>query len=241
MMAHDIENRDVLLNDSQSTLRQVKGVLTDLVVSDEQDSNLAAMVLEIESRPEGLAELVKAVVSTYSEIMVVVASLRKSRGLLEEASMKRIKKTGLKLAEVSSATETAATGMLDGLDRALDMVDQLDAAAEDGESGDRPLGLRADLRDELHQLIGLLQFQDITSQQLGYASSVLSDVEERMLKLSAVFFPDGVVPPNLSFDSPGAESGRLNGAETCDPDASTLNSETRQALADEIFTSPAGN
>ena len=50
--------------------------------------------------------------------MNVIDSLRKSRGLLEQAAMERLKSTHERLAEVSSATEMAATGMLDGLDRA---------------------------------------------------------------------------------------------------------------------------
>lgn len=243
MMAHQIDVRRELLSDSEATLRQVKGVLNDFTVSDEHDSELEAMVSEIEGRPAGLAELVKMLVTSYSEIMEVIESLRQSRGLLEQASMDRIKSTGVKLQEVSSATETAATGMLDGLDRALDMVDQLDAAgAADGVEGDRPVEVRSELRDELHQLIGLLQFQDITSQQLGYASGVLTDIEEKMLRLSKVFGSSGVGLPDLAADS--AESPDLPvlehpSGQTCDPEASTLNADTRQALADEIFTVPA--
>lgn len=121
-MAHHTHVRNELVSDSEATLRQVEGVLRDFTMSDTGDSDLEAMVSEIEVRPTGLAELVKVLVASYSEIMEVIGALRQSRGLLEQASMDRIKSTGVKLQEVSSATETAATGMLDGLDRAFSLT-----------------------------------------------------------------------------------------------------------------------
>jgi len=235
MIAHDLENRDVLLNDSQSTLRQVKGVLSDLVLSDERDLSLSTMVSEIESRPAGLAELVKAVVSTYSEIMGVIDNLRKSRGLLEEAAMQRLKSTHEKLAEVSSATEVAATGMLDGLDRALVLVDDLEAASATSDS-EESAGHRDELREELHTLMNLLQFQDITSQQLGYASTVLQDIEDRMVRLADLFDLGGMEFKGAPDAGERARELEEEDHVTNDPDASTLNVEGRQALVDEIFS-----
>ena len=62
--------------------------------------------------------------------MNIVSSLRESRGLLEKQAMERLSSTHQRLAEVSSATEMAATGMLDGLDRSLVLVDHLEAEDE---------------------------------------------------------------------------------------------------------------
>jgi hypothetical protein len=230
--------RSGLLSDSEATLRQVRGVLGEFGSSvEERLADVDRAIAGLEERPVGLAELVKVLVTTYSEIMEVIESLRQSRGLLEQASMERLKGTHVRLAEVSSATEVAATGMLDGLDRALGLVDALDGAGAGEMEGSA--ATRAELRQELHQIMDLLQFQDITSQQLGYASGVLYDVEQRMLQLSQLF-DAGLGLAGLDLDEPASlPDDRL--AQTCDPGASTLNAEGRQALADEIFTGPGGS
>ncbi len=174
--------------------------------------------------------------TTYGEIMSVIDSLRKSRGMLEQAAMERLKSTHQKLAEVSSATEMAATGMLDGLDRALVLVDHLEAADESAEPGDGAL-LRGDLREELHSLINLLQFQDITAQQLGYAGAVLLDIEDRLVELARIFDLKGVGHQEVSSDEAASErDARLKDRHTaCDPEASHFDAQSRQALADNIF------
>ena len=86
-----------------------------------------------------------------------------------------------KLTEVSSATEMATSELLDGLARALLLVDQLEVGPSSSDDDADP---RDDLREELHTLVTVLQFQDTTKQQLGNASTVL---EERMLRLAEVF------------------------------------------------------
>ena len=79
-----------------------------------------------------------------------------------------------KLAAVTTATERAATGMLDGLDRAIAVVAELELEA--GENGDLERRARyTALREELYGVISFLQFQDVTSQQLQYAASVLRE------------------------------------------------------------------
>lgn len=238
--------RGEVLEDSKAMLRQVEGVLTDL--GSEGPLGAVDRVLnDLERRPAGLKELVQILVRTYTEIMEVIDSLRRSRGLLEQAAMERLQSTHAKLAEVSSATEMAATGMLDGLDRALVLVDHLETTTSSDEVGDAGVELRGELRDELHQLIGLLQFQDITAQQLGYASGVLQDIEERMVRLSEVFdlrgmgleemtgLAEDVEPHAAALDEIADADVAAESHITCDPEASTLNADSRQALADSIF------
>lgn len=228
------------LGDAEATLRQVEGVLSDFERRSDHLERVDHVIDSLEARPTGLKELVSILVKTYSEIMGVIDSLRASRGLLEQAAMERLKTTHQKLAEVSSATEVAATGMLDGLDRALALVDHIEAESS---GTDEAAGHRDELREELHTLMNLLQFQDITAQQLGYASSVLQDIEDRMVRLSEVFdlSDAGLADLSFSFDeavADGSESASEEEVEvTCDPDASTLDAEGRQALVDEIFTS----
>jgi hypothetical protein len=76
-----------------------------------------------------------------------------------------------------------------------------------------------------------LQFQDITNQQLNYASSVLNDMEARLTQLARIFDPDQL----------GLAAGTLDVAamttHAFDPAATTVDAVTRQALVDEIFSS----
>ena len=228
--------REALLDDSEATLRQVKGVLSDFAGHGTDSSqDVGGNGIDLADPPEGLEDLVKMLVTTYSEIMEVIEALRQSRGLLEEQSMERLQQTHGKLVEVSSATEVAATGIMDGIDRALTLVDELEPDAEESESDGAEA--REQLRQELHQIMDLLQFQDITSQQLGYASSVLFDIEKRIVQVSELFNSRiGLAGLELSSDAAAQEL-----SETCDPNASTLDAEERQALADEIFTTPDGS
>jgi hypothetical protein len=79
--------------------------------------------------------------------------------------------------------------------------------------------------------MGALQFQDITSQQLSHASAVLIEMENRMLDVAKLFDQNAAHVGFLTDGPLGAPDHA-----TYDPNATTLNAETRQALADEIFT-----
>lgn len=136
-----------------------------------------------------------------------------------------------KLREVSTATETAATNILNGLDRAVALVDAMDAKASVGDV-EGGAELRNKLRDELFALMGCMQFQDITTQQLNYASSVLAEMETRLADLARILNPAAFgAPTALAPAVPTTASGPAN----FDPSASTQNAEARQAVADQIF------
>lgn len=212
--------RSELLEDSRSTLRQVEEILGELGIRG----------LRPDARPTStLAELLEVMVRAHREILDVVEALQRSRGVIQRASVKRLQTTNLKLREVSATTELAASDMLDGLDRALGLVDQL----AEGGSGDEGRRHRAadDLRDELHSLISLLQFQDITSQQLAYASGVLVDVEERLVRILEIF---GGERGDGDGDSDSDEI-LWRAPMDADPEATARDAGGRQALADEIF------
>jgi chemotaxis regulatin CheY-phosphate phosphatase CheZ len=235
MAAADAARRKELFSDSEATLRQVQGVLADFGAVSGNDDGSDECGHGGARRAAGLTDLVEILMTTYGEIMSVIDSLRKSRGMLEQAAMERLKSTHAKLAEVSSATEMAATGMLDGLDRALVLVDHLEAADESRDPGEGPR-LRGDLREELHALISLLQFQDITAQQLGYAGAVLLDIEDRLVELARIFDVTGVGQRAATDGGDSERDARLKDTHsTCDPEASHFDSQSRQALADKIF------
>ena len=238
-MSAGAARRKEVYSDSEATLRQVQGVLSELGPTSAPGADKVDRVVSgLEGRNHGLRDLVEILMTTYEEIMNVIESLRKSRGLLEQAAMERLKSTHERLAEVSSATEMAATGMLDGLDRALVLVDHMESAASAEESASESADLRNNLRDELHALMNLLQFQDITAQQLGYAGGVLLDIEERMEELARVFDLRGLgteEEPETEMEMETKACRVAQATTTCDPAASHFGAEGRQALADEIF------
>lgn len=231
-MKRACELRRDLLADSEATLRQVGTVVQDLEGRGAEEGL------------EGDLALLRVLLRAYAEVQGVIDGLRRSRSSLNEATLARLHATNAKLDEVSSTTEIAASDMLDDLDHALELLDRLDALGEDDEGGGAEEGaaIRQVLRDRLDNVVNLLQFQDITSQQLGYASGVLNDVESRLAAVASVLARGGGLAPDPTEDAaigPALSEGpRVAGHPTCDPHASTEDSESRQALADEIFGAP---
>jgi chemotaxis regulatin CheY-phosphate phosphatase CheZ len=204
---------EALLLDSAASLRIADRIVRELGDGDAVDPD----------DPAGVAALPGVLLRAYMEIVSILESLRRSRSILEKNAMERLQLTHEKLREVSSATEIAATDMLDGLDRALVLVDRMD------EAPDASKDTRGLLRDELFRVISCLQFQDITSQQLHYASTVLEDLEQRLNSLVRL------IDHSLPEEAPtNGHVTKITGA-TFDPNASTRDATTRQAVADEIF------
>ena len=179
-----------------------------------------------------LSELPQILEQANAQILSVLSRLRESRATLQTTALEKLATTHEKIREVTSATEDAAINIMDACDRATQMVDELDTI-DAGECPDRERagGIRANLRDELFLMMGALQFQDITSQQLSHASAVLVEMEHRLLDVAKLFDHNADDVRHMSSGPQG-----VPGETTYDPNATTLHAETRQALADEIFT-----
>lgn len=166
------------------------------------------------------------------QILNVLAHLRETRTALRSTAFEKLQSTHEKIREVTSATEDAAINIMDACDRANHLVDELDAIDQQ-ESPDRvkASALRVTLRDEIFMMMGALQFQDITSQQLSHASAVLVEMESRLLEVARMF------DSSITIErSSGAAAQAPANEQTYDPNATTRNAEVRQALADQIFT-----
>lgn len=217
-----------LLYESEATLRLVDGALADLWDPEARDAALEAVQKTLPAPGPGLAAIPDLLLHAYAEIRSIHGRLQESRSLLQQAALGKIRHTSEKLHEVTSATEIAATDILDGLDRSLALVDELDRV-ETEKGGE----LRGKLRDELYFLMGCMQFQDITAQQIGHASGMLEEIEERIAEIARVFDPVTVAAavPATARETPPRPV-------TCDPGATTRDAGQRQALADEIFGTP---
>ncbi len=210
-----------VLYESEAALRLVDQELTGL--HDVRDVTPSTPTIS-------LAELPNILEQANAQILNVLARLRESRAALQTTALEKLQTTHDKIREVTSATEDAAINIMDACDRATQMVDELDTIdAEATPDREKAAGIRGTLRDELFLMMGALQFQDITSQQLAHASSVLVEMEQRLLDVARLFDHNVDVSNVLNkSDAPDAL--------TFDPNATTRDAEGRQALADEIFT-----
>lgn len=183
------------------------------------------------SQQGGLSELPVILGRANAQILSVLSRLRETRAAIESTALGRLATTHERIREVTSATEVAAINIMDACDRAAQMVDDLDAIdAAPTPDRERATSVRAGLRDELFLMMGALQFQDITSQQLAHASAVLVEMETRLMDVARLF------DANVDAPDPYHAAHSAPDANTYDPDATTRDPESRQALADEIFT-----
>jgi hypothetical protein len=205
-----------LLFDSEASLRLVDSAIVELKPDTEAPD------------PAVSARLPQQLLRAFGEIGTILTRLRESRGVLEQAHMDKLAHMHSKLREVTSATEMAATDILNGLDRSIAMVDELDQLGEGHEPTTRAAEVRATMRDELFGLMNHLQFQDITTQQLAYASSVILETEDRLSLLMKYFSPSHIAPEIVPSPRPLGLA--------FDPNASNSDAHDRQALADSLFT-----
>ena len=183
--------------------------------------------VEGETRPDaqtaaaqpGIAVLSDTLLRAYSETASLIERFR-GAGMLDTAGIDKLQQMRGRLHEVSSVTETATSGILDGLGRAVALVEKLDAAPKLTDAARHQMA--ASLREELSGLSNHLQFQDITSQQLVHIAALLGDMRERLSEVAAMFgsTPDSTgknSPPKPELQDPWSGGGEA------------------QAVADEIF------
>ncbi|HEY5087611.1 MAG TPA: hypothetical protein VII66_09670 [Gemmatimonadaceae bacterium] len=207
-----------VLYDSETMLRLVDSELEELR-EDARDTGL---------RGNNVGVLLAVMQRATGEIAQVLCTLHTSREALQGVTLQEIQDSAIKLGEVCSATEIAATRMMDGLERAhalVDRLDELDSLDGVGDSVIEAATVRAKIRDELFAVMGSLQFQDITSQQLGHVSQMLRDIERRLHAISSL----------LSGGRGEAAVISCEQLPTFSESASTQNSYARQATADALF------
>ncbi len=207
-----------VLYDSETMLRLVDSELDEL-----RDDGRETVL-----RGNNVGVLLAMMQRATGEIAQVLCTLHTSREALQGVTLQEIHDSTTKLGEVCSATELAATRMMDGLERAHSYVDRLDDIATLDNSGDADIEaatIRGRMRDELFSVMGSLQFQDITSQQLGHVVQMLHDIERRLHATSSLL-------SGGQGDAAVMASDRL---PTFSESASTRNSFERQATADALF------
>jgi chemotaxis regulatin CheY-phosphate phosphatase CheZ len=207
-----------LLYDSEASLRLVDHAIEELnETGADVDSDARGFLEHVMKQPGGFAELSRTLLRAYAETVGIVQRLRESCGMAGADGDDKMQQMNGRLREIATATETATKSILDSVTRATAVADKLDTASEAERTQ-----LMASLREELNGVAHHLQFQDITSQQLGHISSLLSDMRQRITQIITIFAQPSV---NFAKEDHGA----------FDPNASTAAATERQAVADEIF------
>lgn len=164
----------------------------------------------------------------YESLLGILGTLRVGRGTIESVTAEKLQQAYAKLQKVTDTTETAATDVLVGLEDTIALVDELDALDLSSDR-ERAAAVRGDMRNKLFDLMTHLQFQDITRQQLDYASALLRHTEQQLALIAATIEPTAASTAGAPADHPG--SG------TCDPQATVTGAALRQAVADQVVAS----
>lgn len=185
------EIAEQLLYESEATLRLVDALLDELEVAEPllRDGPVGMHTLQLDAGPaaQEAAELPDLLSAAAAQARAVLSALTRSRGVLERAAT----------SDADDARENPDEGRVaptavelrSGLERALLLVDRLEA-----ESG--PSGVKYLLRDEILEMLEGVRVQEITEQQLSYASSVLRETETQLSALVQRLSPprSGVIP-----------------------------------------------
>ena len=233
------ERASDIMYDTASTLRLLDAELGELAPRRPAEpsaaapaSSTAAAAAAIGATDRVLPLLPALFVRAMGEVQSMLASIRTGREHIRVAATERLAHTNEKLDEVSSATGKAALDIMDALDRAIAKVDELETE-EVLADADKGTAIRGDLRDELFAVMGHMQFQDITSQQIMHVQSLLGDMETRLGEIANLFdHQSGDV--QTDGPAPVVAARTHKDAHSFDPNASLAGAETRQALADSL-------
>jgi hypothetical protein len=177
-------NAEQLLYDSEATLRLVDTLLDELQVMEPKLQQIQrgddALHLEPELDEEELPELLEA---AADQTRAVLKGLSQSRSVLERTSREKHRNGSDEDAEAPTAFEIRG-----GLERALLLVDRLEHEPD-------PQPVRDLLRQEILEMIEAIRAQEITEQQLTYASSVLNQTESGLAALLESLSPSRNVIP----------------------------------------------
>lgn len=169
------EIAEQLLFESEATLRLVDSLLDELqeLQPHLHDGHVGMHALQLDDEqvePEE-GDFPDRLSSAAGQARALLNALARSRSVLERTSLEKLPGGLDEARETPSAVEVRG-----GLERALLLVDRLEA--ESGGSAVQRL-----LRDEILEMIGGVRAQEITEQQLSYASSVLRETETQLSAL----------------------------------------------------------
>lgn len=220
-----------LASDLSSTLGLLGQLVTELENHRDQwdqQGRVRELVARL-AKQRNLDELPTVLLRAHAEITEILGGIRLTREAIEAHAVERIRETQSKLTDVTSTTESATLELMNGLDRSLELINNLEEQA----AGKAAAGGFQALRDQVSALYNHLQFQDITAQQLQGVGHALLDLEVRVAAVAALFdsaLRDGTKAEILRKAMDGS-SAHL----AFNPDATMKRSHADQAMIDEAF------
>ncbi len=175
-----------------------------------------------------------------SSVNGLLENVRQLKDPLVE-SQRKVPQATSQLDKINEQTEAAAHRMLDVAEKmtqreedVIKGLTQLQELIEPERHGDVAM-LVAAVREkaeanlnDAYAMMEALQFQDITSQQMNHAASLLEDIEDRLQNILGVFGPDG-----KALSESGTDKVRRERA--FDPHADVKRNQARQADIDSMF------
>lgn len=147
---------------------------------------------------------VDALLNDYADTTAIVVRFCETAGMLDASAMSPFTPTPRHLRAVSARAAAATAAILDGLGRAVALVDAIDGKA--GLSDASRHAMTESLRDELNALSDHLQHQEITAQQLAHLESLFGDLRRRVGQVVSIFSPPSASGASLVVDS-GCDRG----------------------------------
>jgi len=178
-------------------------------------------------------------------VFLLAGDLAKTRHELEKKSEKLLVEATVQLNKVTESTRKVADSVMDRTDKICEKQNQVfeqlnrikdKAGSLSDESVAGPLledaarieALENEIQMEAYEIMNEMQFQDITSQQIQQATSLIGEAESKLMNF-------GQTLSALSGEKVQTAGGETR-QEVFDPEATLKNREQRQALADQITT-----
>ncbi len=218
------------LAEFERCLRLMTDLAAELRKQDDHPESISRILHELTDIPN-LAELPSLLINAYKELNTAIGGVAVRLGSM--AAQYQLRDTHKKLDEVSSTTESAATEILNGLDRTLEKVENMVGITQNGNGSTGPeqeqlKALSEELRAEVYQMFNLLQFQDITSQQIQGAMELLGDADRKLNSLSNLFEDN---------EEESHDNHKERTEAGYNPDATMFGVAERQAVVDETIQS----
>lgn len=181
----------------------------------------------------------KEIMEIADNISEIVNNYKKLRNPLME-SQEKVPQATEHLDKINEQTEAATQKMLDMVEavtqREEEIIQSLESLKDDitGDNKEKIIShidtlikKATENNDDTFTIMGALQFQDITSQQLNYAVHMLIDLEDKLGKVLVVMNGDEVVE-KVSVKPAGK-------ARAYDPHADMNDKKTEQSDIDNLF------
>lgn len=182
----------------------------------------------------------KEISELAASVSEIVTKFKELQNPLKESSEK-VPKATKQLDKISEQTEAATHQMLDRVEKIVQQVEyskkgleEIKVCTKDGRAGD--VSALADVLiekanvtcNDAYYIMDALQFQDITTQQMNHAASLLEDIELKLQKIM-------VAMKDQPSDETDDENQRDRKTRVYDPHADLFDKKTDQSAIDDMF------